>query len=38
MQQKSSNVVKGKTERSPVRDIVVEKPQARRNREDLFGG
>ena len=35
MQSKSNNV-KGKTERSPVREVVVEKP--RRNREDLFGG
>jgi hypothetical protein len=39
MQSKSNNVgVKGKTERSPVRDVVGEKPAPRRNREELFGG
>ena len=38
MQSKSNNV-KGKTERSPAREVAVEKqPANRRNREELFGG
>jgi hypothetical protein len=38
MQSKSNNV-KGKTERSPVREVAVEKqPANRRNRDELFGG